>query len=364
MKFTINHNELNGALKKVICAIGKNPGSPILSNVLLDADEGRLALTVTDMETTITATINAVVEVPGRTTLPAKALSKLIAKLHTDNLLIESAEDHDVKISYGNVEIEMFGQDPVDFPVTKIISVDCSFVMLAKDMSKMIKKVSFAAPSKRDGRDIDSMFCDVIEGVLTFACTDGRRMAQMQKSLDNAIGNVKDGAVLPIKTASILQKLLNCRGDVFVGISDKMASFTLKNLVVVSHLGGGKYPNYRQVIPQVFSNEVVIPREPFLDALSRISTIITECESTLHLTLSTNKATISATSCGVCEVKETIKVSYGGGDIAFVFNLAFMRDSLCNLDCDEVIMSFIDETKVVSISGDEGFLYVVMPMRK
>jgi len=148
-----------------------------------------------------------------------------------------------------------------------------------------------------------------------------------------------------------------------VRLSESRAAFELPGTLITTKLVEGTYPNYRQVVPESFSQSVTFPRGDFADVLNRVSMVVSESSASVKLKLVDAQMTISAMSNEFGEAKEPIDVSYDGKPLEIAFNPVFFSDPLRHLDCDQLIMQFNDEFSPVALSGDEGFLYVVMPMR-
>ena len=108
---------------------------------------------------------------------------------------------------------------------------------------------------------------------------------------------------------------------------------------------------------------MAIPRVAFADALNRVAMVVSESSAAVKLSLKSAEMVVSATSAEVGEAKEAIDVSYEGAPLAIAFNPLFFTEPIKNLECDQLILQFNDEYSPVAMSGDEGFLYVVMPMR-
>ena len=175
---------------------------------------------------------------------------------------------------------------------------------------------------------------------------------------------IPDGdVILPAKVVAELARMLEGEGDVTVRLSDARAAFEFGSTLLVSKLVEGTYPNYRQVVPAAFAHSVAIPRVPFAEALNRVAMVVSETSAAIKMTLKPAEMVVSAMSPEVGEAKEPIEVSYEGDPLAIAFNPLFFTEPIKHLECDQLIMQFNDEYSPVALSGDEGFLYVVMPMR-
>jgi DNA polymerase-3 subunit beta len=198
--------------------------------------------------------------------------------------------------------------------------------------------------------------------MLTAVATDGRRLALVERPL--ADDEVPEGdAILPGKVVSELEKLVPDDGAITIQLTDARASFRFGDTVLTSKLVDGNYPNYRQVIPTVFSNAATIPRATFAEVLNRVSMVLSDTSSSLTLKLAEATATVCAVSSDVGEASEPFEVSYDGEPVEISFNPQFLMEPLRFLESDQVTLHFNDRFSPMTLSADEGFVYVIMPMR-
>jgi len=150
---------------------------------------------------------------------------------------------------------------------------------------------------------------------------------------------------------------------VSIQLSESRAAFVLGRTLITSKLVEGSYPNYRQVVPGTFNHSAVIPRETFSTVIGRVAMVITDTSAAVALKLEKAQMTISASSAEVGEGNEAFEISFDGDPLDISFNPHFLLEPLKTLEADQVVLQFNDQYSPVAISGDEGFLYVIMPMR-
>lgn len=362
MKITVDRNELALKLRKLLSVVGPKTTIPVLNNVLLETDDGKLALTTTDLEVCIRTTIAAVVEQPGSTTLPAKKFGQIVGVLPDGEIQLETDAKQTSSISCQKAFFRIVGLDPSEFPRDVAFEGTWAFDLPAIDFRKALSKVSYAVSIEDTRQVLNGILLSLREGVLTVVATDGRRLALIERPLE--IESVPDGdVILPGKVVGELEKVLADEGTMSVQLSESRASFAFGDTLITSKLVDGTYPNYRQVIPGSFTQSASIPRELFAEVLNRVSMVVSETSSFVRLRLESGSMVISATSTEVGEGTEPMDVSYEGDSVEIAFNPAFLSDPLRNLESDQVIMQFNDQFSPMSLSGDEGFLYVIMPMR-
>ena len=231
----------------------------------------------------------------------------------------------------------------------------------------MLKKTAFAVSTDESRFVLNGIFFSLKEHKLTMVATDGRRLALVDEEVDVAAGSQGE-FIVPAKAVNELNRLMTDKGTVEIRFSDNQAEFVLKEdqgaqLVIITKLIDGNYPNYRQVIPGEAKERVTLPREEFLHALRRAEIMTSEKQNSVKLNFTKNNLSITANSPDIGEARESLAVNYKGKDMAIAFNPAYVIEPLTALTTDEVFLDLIDELSpgVLKINGP--FLYVVMPMR-
>lgn len=363
MKLTVPAAELNDALRKVQSVVSSRTTIPVLSNVLLSAAGAKLTLTTTDLEVSISTTIAATVERDGETTLPAKKFSQIVASLPGGDVLLDTDEQMTTQIHCAHADYKIMGMSAAEFHREGDFQEDQKLTFPCAEFGKILRKVSYAVSTDQTRYVLNGINIDIREGNFVAVATDGRRLALVEKILDDPDSVIDGESILPIKVVNELIRLLDCDGDVLIRLSDSRASFAIGNTLLVTKLVEGTYPTYRPVIPSSFSNTLAIPRETFLQVLNRVTVVLNEGSASVKFSLENDTLTLSARSAEVGEAKEPIEVAYQGAPLEISFNPTFLKDPLKHLDCDELQMRFNDQFKPVLLRGDEGFLYVIMPMR-
>ncbi len=362
MKVVVGKEDLAGALRKTLSAVNSKNTIPILHNVMLQSDDEGFSVTATDLEICIRAQAEAQVERPGCTTLPARKLSQIVSVLPEGEVTLETDDNQQTSISCQRSFFKMLGLNPEEFPREQTEEPTWSLTLPAADFKRTLGKVSYAVSHDESRYVLNGTLLSVRSGTLTTVATDGRRLALVEQNLsENEVADFD--VILPAKAVSELLKVLEGDEELQIGMTDSQATFTMKNLLLTSKLVEGNYPNYRQVIPAAFSNSAIVQREDFIEVLNRVSMMISESSTTVNMKLEKGLMTVSAVSSEFGEGNEPIDVSYDGEPINISFNPTFIVDPLRHMEADQAVFQFNDEFSPTSISGDEGFLCVVMPMR-
>ena len=199
---------------------------------------------------------------------------------------------------------------------------------------------------------------------MTAVATDGKRLALVEKMLEGTAAGADGDVIITIKAANEVKRILEKEGDVQMEIGEKQAVFRLNDTVIYSKLIEGNYPNYRQVVPSSFKETVEIPVSAFLSKIETVALVVSDTNSFIVLDFADNKLTLSASSNDVGEGSDVIDIAYSGEPIKVSFNPAFLADPLRNTDSESMTLKINDALNPVAIEGKEGFLYVIMPIRK
>jgi len=367
MNLTISKEQIINGLQAVQNVVSTRTTLPILSNVLLRADNDRLELTATDLDVTIACAVEAKVKKPGASTVPVKRLFGIVRELSNSEMDIEVDEKHACTVRSGPSFYKINGSSADEFPPMPKFKEDKKIVLPQETVKGMMKKTSFAISTDESRYVLNGIFLSLKDHKMTMVATDGRRLALVDEEVDIAESSHGE-FIVPAKTVNELNRLLQDKGELELRYAENQASFTLKDekgssILIVTKLIEGNYPNYRQVIPGETKERVSLVREEFLHALRRAEIMTSEKSNSVKLSFGKNKLEITANSPEVGEAKESLAVNYKGAEIAIAFNPKYMIDPLNALSNDEVFLELIDELSpgVLKINGP--FLYVVMPMR-
>ncbi len=362
MKINVQKNALVAGLKKVSSVIGSKSTIPVISNVLAIAKDGKLVLHTTDLELSVKTEVDVEVLEEGSTTIPCKKLNEIVSKLPEGLIEISTDEKFQSKIKCNSSFFRIVGMNPKEFPIDTEPEQPRSFTIARNSLVKNLKKISYAASTDDARYVLNGVLFSIREGALTTVATDGRRLALVEKIIEGE-GDLDGDAVLPMKAVQEVIKSIDGEGDLTINFSDNKASFITSDTVVISKLVDGNYPNFRHVIPNAFNFSATIPRGPFTSALERVSLVVSESNLSITVDMSAVEACLSSSSSEIGEAEERLGIDYNGTPMKVTFNPKFLADPLKNLECDNMIIQLNDGNSPVAVCGDEGFLYIIMPMR-
>jgi DNA polymerase-3 subunit beta len=367
MNLTISKEQIINGLQAVQNVVSTRTTLPILSNVLLRAENDRLELTATDLDVTIACGVEAKVKTRGASTVPVRKLFGIVRELNNLEIDLAVDEKNICSIHSGASFYKINGLSADEFPPLPKFKEEKKVILPQETLKGMMKKTSFAISTDESRYVLNGIYLSLKDHKMTMVATDGRRLALVDEEID--VSEQSQGEfIIPAKAVNELNRLLAEKGEVEIRYAENQASFTLKDekgfsVLIITKLIEGNYPNYRQVIPAETKERIALVREEFLHALRRAEIMTSEKSNSVKLAFVKNKLEITANSPEVGEAKETLAINYKGADMAIAFNPKYMIDPLNALPNDEVFLELIDELSpgVLKINGP--FLYVVMPMR-
>ncbi|MDE1170250.1 MAG: DNA polymerase III subunit beta [Verrucomicrobium sp.] len=362
MKCIISKQALLDGLQVVQNVVTTRTTLPILSNALLKVDNGKLIVAATDLDVGVRAVVDATVEKPGATTLPARRLFSIVRELPAAEVTIEVDAKHNALVRSGSSYFRILGLPEEEYPAFPKTDGAKVFKLTQGVFREMLKKTSYAMSQDESRYVLNGVLLSFKENKLTVVATDGRRLALVEQELDFPPSNESE-VILPTKAVNELQRVLGGDEPLTVYLSENQIVFDLGKIVLLSKLIDGKYPNYRQVIPAEAKERIVLDREILLGAVHRVSLLASDKSTSVKFGFSKNNLEISVNTPDVGEAKESISVNYKGKDFTIAFNPYFLLDPLKNLDADEIYFDFIDELSPGVIKYQKPFLYVIMPMR-
>jgi DNA polymerase-3 subunit beta len=367
MNLTIAKDQLISGLQAVQNIVGSRTTLPILSNVLLKAEGNRLELTATDLDVSVSCSVEAQVKKPGSTTIPVKKFFGIARELGSQDLELSTDEKHVTSLSAGASFYKIRGLAAEEFPPIPKIKDDRMVSLPQEKIRGMMKKTSFATSTDESRYVLNGIFVSMKDSKLTMVATDGRRLALVDEEVDIPEAALGD-YIIPSKAINELNRLLTDGGNVELRLGDNQASMNLipekgPKVSITTKLIEGNYPNYRQVIPSEVKERVTLGREELLHALKRAEIMTSDKANSVKMSFTTNNLSITANSPDVGEARESIAINYKGPDITVAFNPGYMIEPLNALADEEIYFELIDELSpgVMKINGP--FLYVVMPMR-
>jgi DNA polymerase III subunit beta len=327
---------------------------------LLQASDGEIRLTTTDLDVGIRGRVDAQVERTGATTLPARRLLSIVRELPSSEIYFDVDAKNLASIRSGSSYFKILGLPEEAFPSLARLEEAKIFTIVQKDLKDGLKKTSYAISVDETRYVLNGILFSFKDNKLTLVATDGRRLALVELEVEFPSSQETE-IIVSTKAVTEIQRLLREEGEVKLSIGENQIAFELNRTLLVSKLIEGNYPNYRQVIPAEAKARIRLERETFLTAVRRVSLLAGE--KSVKLIFTKSNIDIVANTPEVGEAKESLAVMYQGREYSIAFNPEFLMAPLRNLSEEEIYLDLIDELSpgVIKIAGP--FLCVLMPMR-
>jgi DNA polymerase-3 subunit beta len=362
MKVTFAKDAILGGLQKVLSVISTRTTHPVLKNILFRAEKDHLLLTATDLDITVRTKVPAEVSKGGATTLPARQISLVFKEVIGAEIQMEVDSENVASIRAGSSFFKLKGISEEDFPVPPKLEGGKTYSVSEGLLADMLKHTVYAASRDESRYILNGVLLSFKNGKLAAVASDGRRMALYESELEFP----KDGEgdyVLPLKAVDELVKTLGDEGVAKVVAMPNQVAFEFKDVLLITKLVEGTYPNFRQVIPSQSAERIKLEREALLGAIKRAALVAMEQTNSVKLNFSKNKLEVTAVAPNVGEAQETVAIAYNGKPLSVAFNPEYLMDPLRVLVQDEVYIELTDELNPGLIKADIPFLYVIMPMR-
>jgi DNA polymerase-3 subunit beta len=369
MKATIERATLLKGLGHVHSVVERRNTIPILSNVLIEAEDGGgLRLMATDLDLQINETVDADVGEPGATTVPAHTLFDIVRKMPEGSQVELIAAEGRMQVNAGRARFTLSTLPRDDFPVIAEGDLPTGFELPAATLRQIIDKTRFAISTEETRYYLNGIYLhvsDEAQPVLKAAATDGHRLARVTVPRpDGAAG--MPGVIIPRKCVAELRKLLDeLDGTVQVSLSESKIRFGLGNAVLTSKLIDGTFPDYTRVIPTANDKLLKLDPRSLEEGVDRVSTIASERTRAVKLSLDRDRVTLSVTSPENGTASEEVSADYGADGIEIGFNARYLLDILGQIEGDVMEVHLADAAAPTLLRENDKApaLYVLMPMR-
>lgn len=368
MKFIISSTELLKKLQLLGGVINSNNSMEILDYFLFNIEENKLQITASDLETTMTASVNVEADTNGKIAIPAKLLLDILKKFPEQPLtfLVQDNSQLEIGSNYGNYELAYANTD--EFPESVSIEDPSSTVVSADILSTAINKTIFASGNDELRPVMNGIFFQFSQEALKFVGTDAHKLVKYAREDVKATENAN--FIMPKKPLNLLKNILaGEESEVLIEYNESNAKFTFDNFELVCRLIDGKYPNYEAVIPKENPNKLVIDRVQFLNSVQRVSIFSNKTTHQIRLKIAGAELKISAEDIDYSnKAEERLTCDYQGDDMEIGFNSRFLVEMLSNLTSNSIQleMSLPNRagilTPIDGLENGEKIIMLVMPV--
>jgi DNA polymerase III subunit beta len=373
MKVTVLQENLARGLSTVSRAVSPRSTLPVLANVLIATDEGRLRLSATNLEMGITCWIPARIDQEGSTTAPARTFGDLINTLPGDQVqLTLDAQTQTLHVQGGASNNDIKCIDAQEFPPLPVPDMEGSIQLNVVDFKEMIHQVAFAASTDEARPVLMGVLMVVEKDKVTMAAADGFRLSVRKAQLSSPAQHPLT-AIIPARALSELARIASDGEEMIYMVVPKgrgQVVFRVKDVELVSQLIDGAFPDYQQIIPRNYKSRTLVSTASLLKACKQAEIFAREGSNVARLDIKASNGTaageveISATSEETGKNETIVEATVDGGGVLIAFNVKFLREVLEIIKSPNVALetSAANAPGVVRPVGDEDFLHVIMPM--
>jgi len=369
MKFIISSSQLFKQLQVLGGVINSNNTLPILDNFLFEISGKVLKISASDLETTMSATLDVDADADGLIAVPAKLLLDILKTFPEQPLTFVVGDNNSIEISSESGKYALAFADGDEFP--KAIELDApSTINLAGGiLATAINKTIFAAGNDDLRPVMSGVFFQFSSDGLVFVATDAHKLVKYERTDVRASETAE--FIMPKKPLTILKNILSNvdEDEVLIEYNESNAKFTFDNITLVCRLIDGKYPNYEAVIPKENPNKLTLDRVAFLNSVRRVSIFSSKTTHQIRLKMAGTELNISAEDIDYAnKADERLMCSYEGNDMQIGFNSRFLLEMLSNLSSEHVMveMSMPNRAGILTPLDDldegETITMLVMPV--
>lgn len=371
MKVTAERAGLLKSLGHVQSVVERRNTIPILSNLLLKAEDGALSLTATDLDIEALETMDASVESAGSVTVPAQTLYEIVRKLPegAEISLSLNTEDGRLTVSAGRSRFALATLPASDYPVMASSEYSHRFEMTAGDLRRLFDKTRFAISTEETRYYLNGVYLHISgEGdaaKLRAVATDGHRLARIDTPVPPGAEDAP-GVIVPRKTVQELGKMLEEDDAVAqIAVSEAKIRIACGRVVLTSKVIDGQFPDYTRVIPVGNDKALTVDARIFAAAVDRVATVSSEKSRAVKLALDEDKLVLSVNSPESGTADEEMVVAYASEPLSIGFNAKYLTEIAQQIERENAVFEFADSAAptLVRESGDDDVVYVVMPMR-
>lgn len=379
MKITCLQENLARGLATVGRAVASRSTLPVLSNILLESDEGRLRLAATNLEIGVSCWIGARVEEEGRTTVPARLLTEFVNSLPPGQIEMELSErTQTLNLKCARYEANIKGIDASEFPLVPTADTIATqgaghrLHLQAENFRRMIDQAVFAAATDESRPILTGVLAQFHQGGLTLASADGFRLAVTSADVGADLDEATS-VIIPARALSELARISTGEEEtieLIITPGRNQILFHLPNTDLVSQLIEGNFPDYKQIVPKSYSTRTVVNTQDLLKAVkvaflfARDAANIIRFNAVPGSELTPGQMIVTATSAEFGDNVSEIDASIQGDETEIAFNARYMIDALNVVGTPEVAVetSTSSSPGVLRPVGGDDFLCVIMPM--
>jgi DNA polymerase-3 subunit beta len=365
MKFSFDRDAL---LKEISIAqeiIATKNAISILSNVLLEAQNGTLTIKATDIKVNFETKIPVDIQEGGSTTVFCDKFMSIISSLPPGEI---EFDQNDIKINIRSIakkaKFQLKSITSDKYPEFTSPNNLQFFEVPVKEFKEMIGQTVFSVSDDETRYFMNGVFMEKKDDQLQLIATDGRRLAYIAKSFGVSIPDFK-GVIIPPKILTIINRRASDEGPLAIAVGEKNIFFRFANYEFSSVLIEGQFPNYNRVIPASQAYSFEVETKELQEALKRVALLVEQKSRRVFLTVAPGTLTISSQETEIGTAREEIPCRYDGAELTIALNYLYVEEPLKVLGSDRVKVEFTESMKAITLKAEpaKDFFHIVMPMQ-
>jgi len=365
MKVSITREKLQEGLSAVAGSIPTRTTLPVLSNILLETEDGGLRLSGTDLDTAVSIRVPADVEAGGSITAPAKKLQEIARELPPAPVALVAQGDA-ITISGGRSRFRLNGLAKDEFPAFPSVPFEDSWRATGSELNQLISHVSFAVSTEETRPILNGVLWELRGNEMRMVATNGHRLAKM--TIPRSGGGGEGELIVHPRALQQVQKLFKADEVVEIARSENHLGFRGGSVQIFTRLIEGPYPNYEQVIPKDNDKVLIADKAALTGAIRRMAIVASDQTHRIRMSVGGPMMKFSVQTPDLGEGSEELPVEYNGDPLEIGFNANYLLELLRYMPTSEVKLSFKAPERAATMEplGNEDapdFLCLVMPLR-
>ena len=372
MEINLKREAFSSTLQNINSVVDKSTSSnkPILSNFVIrtmDGEVSKVEFSSTDYELSLVEQVEAEITEPGSICVNAKKVFDIVKELQGEDVKIRSTEQLWIHITCGSSEMRLPSVEVGLYPQTVLEDLPQSVTISVDDLKQCIDMTLFAAITNESRRNLMGVCLSSTSDQQTrWLSTDGHRLAQILKSVDDLNFSEDKEVIVPRKALTEVRRTADLFGQtVVISFDERVMQFTGGRISFKTRLIEGKFPNCDPIIPKDNTMEIILNRESFINSLRIVSSISSEKLRPVKLLISQGVLKLESEKADYGEVVDEIEIGYEGDPFQIGFNSRYLLDVLIVIESEDIKLECKNSMSptIIKSTVDESFLSVIMPLR-
>ena len=372
MEINLKREAFSSTLQNINSVVDKSTSSnkPILSNFVIRTMEGeapKVEFSSTDYELSLVEQVEAEITEPGSICVNAKKVFDIVKELKDEDVKIRSTEQLWIHITCGSSEMRLPSVEVGLYPQTVLEELPQSVTISVDDLKQCIDMTLFAAITNESRRNLMGVCLSSTSDQQTrWLSTDGHRLAQILKSVDDMNFSEDQEVIVPRKVLTEVRRVADLFGQkVVISFNERVMQFTGSRISFKTRLIEGKFPNCDPIIPKDNTKQIIVNRESFINSLRIVSSISSEKLRPVKLLISQGVLKMESEKADYGEVVDEIEIGYEGDPFQIGFNSRYLLDVLSVIESEDIKLECKNSMSptIIKSTVDESFLSVIMPLR-